>query len=110
MRVDLFFLYAFGFMIGLSALMLYFVQRSIGPLEYPPAFTWDPAWFKANRSFNDSKRLVAAHGPELTLEPSYAYTFNLQELKQPIIDVIRNVGWEYRPVLTFFSRSAGRRT
>src|SRR5262249_45736534 len=44
---------------------------------------------------------------QLTLDPSYAYTFNLQELKQPIIDVIRSAGWEYRPVLTFFRPIGG---
>jgi hypothetical protein len=44
---------------------------------------------------------------QLTLEPSYAYTFDLQELKQPIIEIIRNAGWEYRPVVTFFRPIGG---
>jgi hypothetical protein len=43
----------------------------------------------------------------LTLEPSYAYTFNLQELKQPIIDIVRGAGWDYRPVITFFRPIGG---
>lgn len=40
-------------------------------------------------------------------ELSYAYTFNLQELKQPIIDIVRNAGWDYRPVITFFRPIGG---
>jgi hypothetical protein len=29
---------------------------------------------------------------------SSAYTFNLQELKQPVIDVVTNGGWQWQPV------------
>jgi hypothetical protein len=42
-----------------------------------------------------------------TVVPSYAYTFNLQEMKQPVIDVIANAGWTYRPVITFFRPIGG---
>ena len=69
MRIAIFFLYAFGFMIGLPALVLFFVQRAIGPLQYPPpppstaVAAWDPAWFETNRVFNDPQRLLAAQGP-----------------------------------------------
>src|SRR6185312_12946915 len=37
-----------------------------------------------------------------TFDLSYAYTFNLNELKQPMIEIIRHSGWNFRPVITFF--------
>jgi hypothetical protein len=76
MRVAMFFLYAFGFMIGLPALVLFFVQRAIGPLQYPPppAFTWDPAWFaNDNRAFKDPVRLLGAKGPVMDLRQVIPY-------------------------------------
>ncbi|MGE3936183.1 MAG: hypothetical protein AB7F67_23170, partial [Rhodospirillaceae bacterium] len=42
-----------------------------------------------------------------TLNPTYAYTFNLQEMKQPVIEVITNAGWTYKPVITFFRPIGG---
>jgi hypothetical protein len=67
MRIALFFLYAFGFMIGLPALVLFFVQRALGPLQYPPppmpGVGWDPVWFETNQTFNEPQRLLAAKGP-----------------------------------------------
>ena len=38
---------------------------------------------------------------------SYADTFDLDELKQPMIEIIRHAGWNVRPVITFF-RPIGR--
>jgi hypothetical protein len=75
MRVAIFFLYAFGFMIGLPALVLYFVQRSIGPLQYPPppTFAWDPAWFESGGTFKDPARLLAAQGPVMDLRAVIPY-------------------------------------
>jgi hypothetical protein len=75
MRIALFFLYAFGFMIGLPALVLYFVQRAIGPLQYPPppAVTWDPIWFESGGTFKDPKRLLAAQGPIADLRQVIPY-------------------------------------
>jgi len=37
-----------------------------------------------------------------TLDLSYAYTFSLRELKNPIIDLVADAGWQFRPVITFF--------
>lgn len=42
-----------------------------------------------------------------TFDLSYAYTFSLNELKQPTIEIIRNSGWNYRPVITFFRPIGG---
>jgi hypothetical protein len=42
-----------------------------------------------------------------TFDLSYAYTFNLNELKQPVIEIIRNAGWDFRPVITFFRPIGG---
>ncbi|MBL8700987.1 MAG: hypothetical protein JNK67_21610 [Alphaproteobacteria bacterium] len=42
-----------------------------------------------------------------TLDLSYAYTFNLQELKGPIIALVTAAGWEWRPVVTFFRPVGG---
>lgn len=42
-----------------------------------------------------------------TLNPTYAYTFNLQEMKQPVIEIIINAGWTYKPVITFFRPIGG---
>jgi hypothetical protein len=39
---------------------------------------------------------------EPTFDLSYAYTFNLEELKEPMIEIIRHAGWNFRPVITFF--------
>jgi hypothetical protein len=74
-RIALFFLYVFGFMIGLPGLVLYFVERSIGPLQYPPppAFTWDPAWYEADRAFKDPRRLLGAQGPIVDLRQIIPY-------------------------------------
>jgi hypothetical protein len=77
MRIVIFFLYAFGFMIGLPALVLYFVQRSIGPLQYPPPpppnTGWDSAWFEENRAFKEPQRLLAAQGPVVDLRQIIRY-------------------------------------
>ncbi len=42
-----------------------------------------------------------------TFDLSYAYTFNLNELKQPMIEIIRHSGWNFRPVITFFRPVGG---
>lgn len=42
-----------------------------------------------------------------TLDLSYAYTFDLQELKGPIIALVTQAGWEWRPVVTFFRPIGG---
>ncbi|WP_119420962.1 hypothetical protein [Desertibaculum subflavum] len=62
-RIVVFFVvYLFGFMIGLPAVVLYFVQSEIGPLQWPPppAFSFDPAWTVQSGSFVDAARLLAA--------------------------------------------------
>jgi hypothetical protein len=41
-----------------------------------------------------------------TFDLSYAYTFDLNELKQPMIEIVRHAGWNFRPVITF-SRPIG---
>ena len=42
-----------------------------------------------------------------TFDLSYAYTFNLNEMKQPMIEIIRRSGWNFRPVITFFRPIGG---
>ncbi len=42
-----------------------------------------------------------------TFDLSYAYTFDLNELKQPMIEIIRHAGWNFRPVITFFRLVGG---
>lgn len=42
-----------------------------------------------------------------TFDLSYAYTFDLNELKQPIIEIVRHSGWNFRPVITFFRPIGG---
>jgi hypothetical protein len=42
-----------------------------------------------------------------TFDLSYAYTFDLNELKQPMIEIIRHAGWNFRPVITFFRPIGG---
>jgi hypothetical protein len=42
-----------------------------------------------------------------TFDLSYAYTFNLNEMKQPMIEIIRHAGWNFRPVITFFRPVGG---
>lgn len=42
-----------------------------------------------------------------TLDLSYAYTFSLRELKNPIIDLVTDAGWQFRPVITFFRPVGG---
>jgi hypothetical protein len=42
-----------------------------------------------------------------TFDLSYAYTFNLNELKQPVIEIIRHSGWNFRPVISFFRPVGG---
>ncbi|WP_449255728.1 hypothetical protein [Bosea sp. (in: a-proteobacteria)] len=42
-----------------------------------------------------------------TFDLSYAYTFDLNELKQPMIEIIRRAGWNFRPVITFFRPVGG---
>jgi hypothetical protein len=46
-------------------------------------------------------------GGKPTFDLSYAYTFNLNELKQPMIEIIRRSGWNFRPVITFFRPIGG---
>ncbi|MGB5904595.1 MAG: hypothetical protein WBF99_07440 [Xanthobacteraceae bacterium] len=42
-----------------------------------------------------------------TFDLSYAYTFNLNEMKQPMIEIVRHAGWNFRPVITFFRPIGG---
>ena len=42
-----------------------------------------------------------------TFDLSYAYTFDLNELKQPMIEIVRHAGWNFRPVITFFRPVGG---
>jgi hypothetical protein len=42
-----------------------------------------------------------------TFDLSYAYTFDLNELKQPMIEIVRHAGWNFRPVITFFRPIGG---
>jgi hypothetical protein len=42
-----------------------------------------------------------------TFDLSYAYTFNLNEMKGPMIEIIRHAGWNFRPVVTFFRPVGG---
>src|SRR3546814_7417470 len=42
-----------------------------------------------------------------TFDLSYAYTFTLIELKQPMIEIISNAGWNFQPVITFFRPVGG---
>ena len=42
-----------------------------------------------------------------TVDLEYRYTFDLQELKQPIIEMTRHAGWNYRPVISFFRLIGG---
>jgi len=42
-----------------------------------------------------------------TFDLSYAYTFDLNELKQPMIEIVRHAGWNFRPVITFFRPFGG---
>ena len=36
-----------------------------------------------------------------TFDRAYNYTFSFGELKNPVIDLVREAGWTYRPVITF---------
>jgi len=42
-----------------------------------------------------------------TFDLTYSYTFNLNEMKQPVIEIIRHAGWNFRPVITFFRPVGG---
>jgi len=42
-----------------------------------------------------------------TFDISYAYTFDLNELKQPMIEIVCHSGWNFRPVITFFRPIGG---
>ena len=42
-----------------------------------------------------------------TFDLSYAYTFDLNEMKQPMIEIVRHAGWNFRPVITFFRPIGG---
>lgn len=50
------------------------------------------------------ERIFGLHiGPDGHLVPElhYTYTFDIREMKNPIIDMIRTSGWEWRPVFFF---------
>ena len=47
------------------------------------------------------------HDGKPSFDLSYVYTFNLQELKQPVIEIIRTAGWNYRAVISFFRLIGG---
>lgn len=42
-----------------------------------------------------------------TFDLTHVYTFDLNELKQPVIEIIRHSGWNFRPVITFFRPIGG---
>jgi len=42
----------------------------------------------------------------LTYDTAYEYTFNLSELKNPIVNIVVSSGWRFKPLL-FFSRILG---
>jgi hypothetical protein len=58
--------------------------------------------FKQERVFG-----LQFHDGKPSFDLSYVYTFDLQELKQPVIEIIRTAGWNYRPVITFFRLVGG---
>lgn len=37
----------------------------------------------------------------------YAYTFDPNELKRPMIEIVRHAGWNFRPVIIFFRPFGG---
>ncbi len=47
------------------------------------------------------------HDGKPRFDLSYTYTFNLQELKQPVIEIIRTAGWNYRAVISFIRLIGG---
>lgn len=44
---------------------------------------------------------------KITPNLSYSYTFDLRELKNPVIALITSAGWNFRPVMTFFRPLGG---
>ncbi|MBX7258713.1 MAG: hypothetical protein K1Y02_20295 [Candidatus Hydrogenedentes bacterium] len=41
-----------------------------------------------------------------TTDLTYSYTFNLQELKQPLIDAVVRSGWTWKPIMLSLSRAS----
>lgn len=44
-------------------------------------------------------------GGRVRFAPAYSFSFNLAELKDPLVKVVTQSGWTYRPVLGFASRA-----
>ena len=42
----------------------------------------------------------------LAIDNAYQYTFNSAEMKSPVMQIVRDSGWRYKPVI-FFTRWLG---
>lgn len=36
-----------------------------------------------------------------TVDAAYTWSFNIQEMKRALIEIVTNAGWDWRPVVTF---------
>ena len=92
-------------------------SRTVRVREYWASYDWSarPDAFSLNWKaatgmmfFEYEKRRV--YGVQLgpdgkpTGELSYEYTFNLDEMKQPLIDVVTRAGWTWKPVMLAFRK------
>ena len=45
--------------------------------------------------------LIISHDGIPVLEPGYRWTFSIQEMKRPLIEIVTKAGWDWKPVVTF---------
>lgn len=90
-------------------------RRKVNVLEYWASFDWSAGGGGANIHWKKQMGMVFFEyqhervfgiqiGPDgrPTGDLSYTYTFNLQELKQPIISVVTTAGWTWQPLMVHF--------
>ncbi|MDN5781916.1 MAG: hypothetical protein L0H23_07835 [Luteimonas sp.] len=47
------------------------------------------------------------HDGKPSMDLQYEYSFDMRELKDPVMQVVRDAGWNYRPVISFFRPIGG---
>ncbi len=82
------------------------VRWATGTLGLAPEISWSVqrGIVFADVHFEAHPSLAVEQGT-VVFRPAHGYSYNLNEIKAPVIRIIADSGWTYRPVLSFLSRA-----
>jgi hypothetical protein len=87
-------------------------DRTVRATDYAASYDWSAGRSGANLEWKSATGIIffqyehrrvfgfqLDEGGRLKTDPSYAYTFNLKEMKSPLIEAVTRAGWNWRPVI-----------